>query len=115
MSETIYYATCVCACCKKPKKTTELIGTCDECIDSIKRLQEENEKLKAVATKWAEVAVELKDGINLNRRGELEKAIVGSLKSCIDAHGPITRLNVSSAAKRVIGTIKQWNKNERNR
>lgn len=37
------------------------------------------------------------------RRGDLEKMIAGAIKSAIDAHGPITRANVSSAAKRVTG------------
>ena len=31
----------------------------------------------------------------------LEKEIVDGLKQCIDAHGPITRRNLSSANKRV--------------
>ena len=34
-------------------------------------------------------------------RSQMEKEIVDALKQCIDAHGPITRQNVSSAHKRV--------------
>lgn len=37
----------------------------------------------------------------LSNRGTVEKRIVGALKSCIDAHGPIGLSNVSSAAKRI--------------
>ena len=39
-------------------------------------------------------------------RSEMEKQVVGALKSAIAAHGPITEENVSSAAKRVIGVLK---------
>lgn len=35
-----------------------------------------------------------------------EKQISGALKSAIDAHGPITNENKSSATKRIIGLIK---------
>ncbi len=48
--------------------------------------------------------------IDLNARGTLEKKIVGALKMAIDAHGPITRLNISSAAHRVITAIKEHNR-----
>jgi hypothetical protein len=36
-------------------------------------------------------------------RNDLERMVAGALKSAIDAHGPITRTNLSSAAKRVVG------------
>ena len=34
-------------------------------------------------------------------RSQMEKEIVDALKQCLDAHGPITRQNLSSASKRV--------------
>lgn len=34
-------------------------------------------------------------------RSQMEKEIVGAPKQCIDAHGPITRQNLSSTNKRV--------------
>lgn len=37
----------------------------------------------------------------------LERRIIGALKSCISAHGPITKDWVGSAAKRLIGIYKQ--------
>jgi len=45
-----------------------------------------------------------------NCRAKLEKAIAGALTSTLAAHGPITPSLVSSAAKRVIGAIKGYNK-----
>jgi hypothetical protein len=47
--------------------------------------------------------------IDLTNRGALERAIVGALRSSIDAHGAITRETAPSAAKRVIAVIKQHN------
>jgi molybdopterin-guanine dinucleotide biosynthesis protein len=51
--------------------------------------------------------------IDLSQRGSLERAIVGSLRSAITAHGPVTDRNVSSAAKRVISVIKVHNRTTR--
>ncbi len=48
--------------------------------------------------------------VDLNQRGSLERKIVGALKMAIDAHGPITLDNVSSAAHRVINIIKEHNR-----
>jgi hypothetical protein len=45
-------------------------------------------------------------------RSGFERAIVGALKSAIDAHGPITKENVSSAAKRVVSVAKLWRQDE---
>jgi len=42
----------------------------------------------------------------LANRGKLEKRIVGALKSSIHSHGPISYQNVSSAGKRVWGSLK---------
>lgn len=44
------------------------------------------------------------------KRGTLERKIVGALKNSINAHGPITKDNLSSAAKRIIHAIKEHNK-----
>jgi hypothetical protein len=41
------------------------------------------------------------------------RAIVGALKSTIDAHGPISRDDVSSAAKRVSAALREVMKRER--
>jgi hypothetical protein len=43
---------------------------------------------------------------DINRK-QLEKLLAGAMKSCIDAHGPITRDWTGSAAKRMIGLLKQ--------
>lgn len=39
-------------------------------------------------------------------RARVEREIAGALKSAIDAHGPINRENVGSAAKRVYSSLK---------
>lgn len=41
------------------------------------------------------------------------RAIVGALRSTIDAHGPISRDDVSSAAKRVSSALREVMKRER--
>lgn len=55
---------------------------------------------------------ELYEKNNLNKIRKLTlvnvpkaKMISGALKSCIDAHGPITKLLISSATKRVMGSL----------
>ena len=45
-------------------------------------------------------------------RGRLESKIAGSLKSCISAHGPITKKWVGSAAKRAVAEFLAWVKEE---
>lgn len=45
-------------------------------------------------------------------RSKFEKAIAGALKQTIDAHGMIVAATVSSAAKRIAGTAKQWRQAE---
>ena len=35
----------------------------------------------------------------------LEKRVIGALKSCIDAHGAITKERVGSAAKRIVNLL----------
>ncbi len=57
---------------------------------------------------WEGLAKE--DPIDLNARGKLERLVVGAVKDCINAHGPITKNNASSVGKRVIGVIKHFNK-----
>jgi hypothetical protein len=44
--------------------------------------------------------------LDLEDRSRIERLLVGSITSAVDAHGSITRANVSSAAKRVYGTLK---------
>lgn len=40
------------------------------------------------------------------QRKVLESKIAGALKDTINVHGPITKVNLGSAIKRIIGTIK---------
>lgn len=42
-------------------------------------------------------------------RGALERYLVGALRDAINCHGPITRENASSAAKRLMGAIRLFN------
>ncbi len=42
----------------------------------------------------------------LDKRQIVERAIAGALRDAIHAHGPITKRNHSSAAKRIYGTLK---------
>ena len=51
----------------------------------------------------------MNETVDLTERGSLESRIVGALRDAIFAHGPITRDNAKSAAKRVIGSIKDFN------
>ena len=44
------------------------------------------------------------------KRSTLERMVAGALKDAINSHGAITKDNISSAAKRVIGVIKAFNK-----
>lgn len=39
-------------------------------------------------------------------RSRVEKAISGALKSALDAHGPVTAENRTSAAKRIYGVLR---------
>jgi hypothetical protein len=50
---------------------------------------------------------------DLNQRAALERLICGALRSAVDAHGPITKETAPSAAKRVIGALKQHNRTTR--
>lgn len=42
---------------------------------------------------------------HLSDRSALEKSIVGAIRSAIDAHGPVTKDNASSAGKRAVGAV----------
>lgn len=42
-----------------------------------------------------------------SNRGAVERAIVGGLKQCLHAHGPITKEWTGSAAKRVRAALKE--------
>jgi len=48
-------------------------------------------------------------------RAKLERRIAGALRSTVDAHGPITKQWVGSAAKRVVSEIKVLEREERKR
>lgn len=50
----------------------------------------------------------MSDEIHLSDRAAIERAISGGLKAAINAHGPITLDNHSSASKRVFGALKQY-------
>lgn len=62
----------------------------------------------------ADYTLKQSDLIDLSRRGTLERRIAGALKDTINKHGPIDFLNVSSASKRIIGVVKQFNRSIRN-
>lgn len=55
------------------------------------------------------------DEIDLSgpQRSSLERAVANALRLTIDAHGPISREWIGSASKRVIGAIKEHNKERR--
>jgi len=44
--------------------------------------------------------------LNIENRSKIEKMICGALQSAIDAHGPITKDNKNSAAKRILGQLR---------
>jgi hypothetical protein len=46
-------------------------------------------------------------------RAKLERRIAGALRSTIDAHGPITKMWIGSATKRVVSEIKVLEREER--
>jgi hypothetical protein len=48
--------------------------------------------------------------VNISERSAVERSICGALKASIHNHGPITKENISSAAKRVIGQLKCYRK-----
>ncbi len=50
-----------------------------------------------------------------NCKSRLERSINGAIKNTIHSHGPITLNWISSASKRVIGTLKGYNKYARER
>jgi hypothetical protein len=52
---------------------------------------------------------------NTNKRGSLEKAIVGALRSTIHAHGDISKERIGSATKRIYYALKQWDKLNKNK
>ena len=51
--------------------------------------------------------------LSIENRSLIEGAIAGALKSSINAHGPITLANRSSAAKRVYCLLKQLARQQR--
>lgn len=52
------------------------------------------------------------EGYKPHQRGDWESAIAGALKQAIDAHGPITKEWIGSAAKRIVGLAKAWRQDE---
>lgn len=53
--------------------------------------------------------------IDIEDRSTLESRLAGALKNTIDAHGPITKDWVASAAKRMYGTLKALAREQRKR
>lgn len=41
----------------------------------------------------------------LTRRQQIHRLVVGSLRDTIRIHGPITKLRIGSAAKRIVGMV----------
>jgi len=70
---------------------------------------------KKPPTKLSELDASTCSAIDVTKRGSLEKALCGALRQSINAHGDITYGNAPSAAKRLIGAIKQWNKQQNER
>jgi hypothetical protein len=69
------------------------------------------EELKRRGLKIPETASLEEDlEIPLTQRGSLERQVVGAIRDCVNAHGPITRESAPSAAKRVIGAIRYHNR-----
>lgn len=48
-------------------------------------------------------------------RSDVEKQIVGALTSAVDDHGPITRINTTSASKRIYAHLKGYRKRYRSK
>lgn len=46
------------------------------------------------------------------KRQRIHKIVVGGLREAIRAHGPITKILVGSAAKRIVGTLLAKEKKE---
>lgn len=46
-------------------------------------------------------------------RARIERLVAGALRSCIEAHGPITPEWIGSAAKRVISQLKAEERRKR--
>jgi len=40
-----------------------------------------------------------------SERHKVHKAVIGGLREAIKAHGPITKVLIGSAAKRIVGTM----------
>lgn len=53
--------------------------------------------------------------LDLTQRSSIEKRIANGLVSAADSHGPITRANVSSAAKRIFSELKAEAREQRRR
>lgn len=47
-------------------------------------------------------------------RSRLESQVAGALRSCIDAHGPITKAYLGSAAKRAVAAVAAFIKESEN-
>jgi hypothetical protein len=52
--------------------------------------------------------------IDLSKYGQLESLVVGALRDSIKQHGNITRETAPSAGKRVMGSLKAFNKRMKN-
>lgn len=55
----------------------------------------------------------LDEPVDLASRGVLERQVVGAIRDAVNSHGPITKETANSAAKRVIGAIKTYNRKVR--
>jgi hypothetical protein len=49
----------------------------------------------------------------LDQPNSFARHIHGQFRAIIDAHGPITRANISSAAKRLVGAVRDWSNKQR--
>lgn len=92
---------------EKPEQITRTIkdlrGRKEYLARSVEELTRQERNAKSRVRRWQAKAGGLLD---LSDRGRVESSIAGALKMAVDAHGPITRANVSSAAKRVVSNLK---------
>lgn len=71
-----------------------------------------NEVLLLLSEENRELTQELVAQFGVEDRGAFESSLVGILRTAIIAHGPITEDNAHSAAKRLVGQMKAWRKDE---
>jgi hypothetical protein len=75
----------------------------DDILDPFAATVGELVQYRTARTDWRPLAEPPCPGKDVDPR---ERAIVGALRSAIEAHGPITAEHIGSAAKRILGNLK---------